>query len=131
MAHEADSNPPFERLTVVVADDDAEVRDLETFLLESEEYRVVSVSDGDAVIRAVRGEAPALLLLDFMLPGKDANEVLAELSRDPETARVPVLVVSAYRELLRPFAQVRGVIPKPFDIMELLDAVRRECPRRA
>ena len=112
----------------MVVEDDAEVRDLETFLLESEEYDVVPVVDGDAALRAIREEAPSLVLLDFMLPGKNANDVLDELARDPGTAKVPVLVVSGYRELLRPFAQVRGVIPKPFNVADLLAAVRRECP---
>jgi DNA-binding response OmpR family regulator len=111
---------------VVVVEDDGEIRDLETFVLGAESYRVVGVADGESAAPTVKKEGADLVLLDLMLPGKDGNAVLADLQADPATAQVPVIVVSAYIERLKATPQVKRIVPKPFDITELLDAVTRE-----
>jgi CheY-like chemotaxis protein len=111
---------------IVVVEDEPEVRELESFLLESEGYEVVGVPDGESAAPVIREELPALVLLDLMLPHKDGNGVLDDLASDPSTARIPVIVVSAFIDRLRRTSQVRGVLTKPFDPSELLDAVARE-----
>ena len=111
---------------VVVVEDDGEIRDLETFVLGAEGNHVVGGADGEAAAPTVKKEGADLVLLDLMLPGKDGNAVLADLQADPATANVPVIVVSAYTERLRATPQVKRIVPKPFDINELLEAVTRE-----
>jgi two-component system alkaline phosphatase synthesis response regulator PhoP len=108
--------------TVVVVEDDAETRELELFLLGSEGYRVVGVEDGDHAAAAVRRHRADLVLLDLMLPGKDGNAVLDELGADPSTARIPVVVLTAYPARLRRTPQVARLVRKPFDVPEFLDA---------
>lgn len=114
---------------VVVVEDDPELRDLETFLLGAEGYEVVGVADGVSAAAIIKRERADLILLDLMLPGKDGNTVLAELSDDPETRHAPVIVVSAFLAQLRVTPQVRRVLAKPFDVTDLLDAVAREIDR--
>jgi CheY-like chemotaxis protein len=117
--------PPVPR-KVVVIEDDGEIRDLETFLLVAEGFQVVGVETGAAAAATVKRERADLVLLDFMLPDKDGNAILAELQSDPMTADVPVIVVSAYLSQLRRTPQVRRVVAKPFEITDLLDAVTQE-----
>jgi CheY-like chemotaxis protein len=114
------------RKKIVVVEDDPELRDLETFLLGAEGYDVVGVPDGTTAAATVKRERADLVLLDLMLPGKDGNAVLEDLSMDPETSRAPVIVVSAFLAQLRVTPQVRKVLSKPFDVTDLLDAIARE-----
>lgn len=117
---------------LVVVEDDPETREMELFLLAAEGYQVVGVPDGEAAAETIAREAADLVVLDLMLPGKDGLSVLAELARAPETASIPVIIVSAYvsqvggRAALLKTAQVKRILNKPFDITELLDAVARE-----
>jgi DNA-binding response OmpR family regulator len=108
---------------VVVVEDDPELRELETFLLEAEGYQAIGVPDGDTAAAVTKAEAADLVLLDLMLPRKDGNAVLVDLAADPATANVPVVVISAYLHQLRATPQVKRVLAKPFDINDLLEAV--------
>jgi CheY-like chemotaxis protein len=121
------------RKRLVVVEDDAEIRELELFLLGAEGYQTVGVADGANATESIRGTSPDLVILDLMLPHKDGFEILAELGREPATSSTPVIVVSAYvdqvprsRELLRSYRQVRRVLEKPFEVTDLLDAIGRE-----
>jgi two-component system alkaline phosphatase synthesis response regulator PhoP len=114
------------RARIVIVEDDADVREIEMFLLESEGFECVGVPEGGPAAATVKREDPDVVILDMMLPDKDGNTVLAELSADPATREVPVIVVSGYPSRLGPSPQVKQVIPKPFDVTDLLDAVARE-----
>ena len=114
------------RRKIVVVEDDPEILDLEMFLLSSEGFDVVPVANGLDAYEVIKREGADLVVLDLMLPGKDGNAVLDELEADPETANVPVIVVSAFTEKLVQAQQIRRVIPKPFDVIELLDGISQE-----
>ncbi|MBX7196598.1 MAG: response regulator [Sandaracinaceae bacterium] len=109
--------------TIVVVEDDPEIRELEVFLLGAEGYRVVGLPDGERVVEAVQKNAADLVLLDLMLPKRSGNVVLQDLSRDETARNVPVIVVSAYTRQLSRTPQVQRVLNKPFDVTDLLDAV--------
>jgi CheY-like chemotaxis protein len=115
---------------VVVVEDDPELRELETFLLDAEGYETVGVSDGENAARTVKRVAADLVLLDLMLPRRDGNAVLRDLQQDPATSRAPVVVVSAYLGKLRATPQVKRVLAKPFDINDLLDAIESALEER-
>lgn len=124
-----------DRRKIVVVEDDPETREIEVFLFGAEGYHVIGLPDGETAAEVIKREAPGLVVLDLMLPGKSGLAVLEELAQDPATAATPVLVVSAClqsrgtRELLRRQPQVKRVLEKPFDITELLEAVARELDR--
>ncbi len=111
---------------IVVVEDDPELRDLEMFLLDAEGYDVVGVGNGAEAAEVIKREHADLVLLDLMLPGKDGNAVLDDLGDDPDTKSTPVIVVSAFLAHLRVTPQVRRVLAKPFDVIDLLDAAARE-----
>ena len=110
---------------VVIAEDYADISQLVGDILRDEGFQVHTVSRGAEVLDAVKQYRPALLLLDLSLPDVPGNDVLQQLARNPETSTVPVIIVSAYTDQLRPVPQVTGVVNKPFDISTLLDAVEQ------
>jgi CheY-like chemotaxis protein len=81
---------------ILVVDDEPEIIELFELTLRTLKYRIVSVSDGDEAIEQIGKEKPSLILLDLMMPRMSGFHVLAQLKNDPETASIPVVVVSAY-----------------------------------
>jgi DNA-binding response OmpR family regulator len=79
---------------VLVADDDPDIRDLVDFKLSQAGYAVQAVPDGLAAWEAYQQEAPALVILDVMMPGLSGIDVLRKI-RDSETPSTPVLLLSA------------------------------------
>lgn len=117
------STPTKTRKVVVVAEDYPDISQLVSDILRDEGYEVVAVSRGGEVLPAVRRYHPVVILLDLALPDMPGNEVLQQLAMNPETSKIPVIIISAYAERLQCVPQVRAVITKPFDIDTLLKAV--------
>lgn len=109
--------------SILVVDDQAEIRDLLQQIFDSQGYNTRTAVDGEEALTAVRFQRPDLITLDLAMPRINGHEVLRQLARDPRTASIPVIVVSAYPCDLCPTKQVAGVIPKPFEIHELIEAV--------
>lgn len=83
------------KASVLIVDDDDDVRLLCRVNLEFEGYRVREAVDGRAALDAVAAERPDVVLLDVMLPELDGWSVLAELKRDPATTDLPVVMLTA------------------------------------
>jgi two-component system alkaline phosphatase synthesis response regulator PhoP len=79
---------------LVIEDDPATLRFIE-YTLKQGGYQVLSVSNGLEGLKKARDECPDLIILDIMLPGLDGFEVCHKLRQQPETAIVPVLIISA------------------------------------
>lgn len=115
--------------TVLVIEDEPDIRELIRVNLELEGYRVIGACDGPAGLEAARRERPDVVLLDVMLPGIDGWGVLAQLKAAGEgVADVPVLMLTA---LTDPMDRLRGGIEgairyltKPFSPSALRDEVR-------
>ena len=118
--------------TVLVVEDDFDLRDALVPILEYEGHRVVSAANGqEALDRLHTMPPPSLILLDLMMPVMNGEEFRAEQLRDPTLASIPVVVVSAH-----PGAEERarrigaaGCVKKPFEIEDLLEQVRRSSRR--
>jgi CheY-like chemotaxis protein len=108
--------------TVLVVDDDAEIRETLMALLAQEGYAVVGAANGEEALAALRRVHPSLMLLDLMMPVMSGWEVLEELQETGELADTPIIVVSA---MCAPGA--RACLRKPVDLDELLQAVGRCC----
>lgn len=80
---------------IVVADDDADIRDLVVFKLEQSGHEVCAVGDGAAAVEACRAETPDLAVLDVMMPGMSGFEACRVLRGDPALAGVPVILLTA------------------------------------
>jgi two-component system, OmpR family, response regulator MtrA len=80
---------------VVVADDEDDILELVTTIIERAGHRVVPVRDGAAALAAVRERRPDLVVLDISMPEVDGLEVLRRLRSADETSELPVLLLSA------------------------------------
>ena len=80
---------------VLIADDDADIRDLVAFKLTQNGHRVTAVEDGMAALRAVREQPVELALLDIRMPGMSGLDVCRELRAKPETASLPVIMITS------------------------------------
>lgn len=80
---------------VLVVDDDPRNRKLLETLIAAEGFAAWCVDSGPAALKAVATEAPALILLDLMMPGMDGFDVLRRLKADPATRGIPVVTVTA------------------------------------
>lgn len=79
---------------ILLADDNADMRNYVTKLL-SPQYEIITVNDGLEALEKVREKAPDLILSDIMMPRMDGLELLKNLKRDPKTAFIPVILLSA------------------------------------
>lgn len=81
--------------SVLVADDDEDIRELVTFKLTQAGYEVTAAPDGAAAWAAIDANPPAIALLDIMMPGLSGLDVLRKVRDDPRTANVPVILLTA------------------------------------
>jgi DNA-binding response OmpR family regulator len=121
-------NPTIAR-KVVVIDDEDQVRSLIAEILTPAGYQVVGIGESEAAVDIVRNEAPDLVLCDIAMPRMDGYAVLNALQADPETARYPVVFLTAHAEFTQRVRAFRfGVVdflPKPFTNAVLLLRIER------
>jgi len=79
----------------MIVDDDAFIRRPLEFMLREEGFEPVVAVDGDQCLAGVDERAPDLIILDVMMPGRDGFDVCRELKQRPETAAIPVILLSA------------------------------------
>ena len=108
---------------VLVVDDAWEIRMMVEMALERD-YRVITAADGDEALAMIRLRRPDLVVLDVMMPNRSGYEVCAELKAAPDTADLPVLLLSARGEKAHVkegfYAGADDYLPKPFDPEELI-----------
>jgi DNA-binding response OmpR family regulator len=113
--------------SVLVIDDAGPIRLLCRVNLEAAGIEVHEAEDGPSGVEAARREHPDVILLDVMMPGMDGWEVFGVLLEDEETAKIPIVFLTARAELRD---QARGLelggvdyVTKPFDPLELAPMV--------
>jgi len=114
---------------IFIVDDDNDTRNALSELLEAEGFSVDGAPNGrEALARLRSGRVhPAAILLDLMMPGMDGWDFRSEQMRDPELARVPVVIVSASgfsAESIRLQFRPAAYVPKPIERAALLDVLR-------
>jgi len=114
---------------ILVADDDEDILALVMLRLQRLGYRVTGAHDGEEALAAAARERPALVVLDAMMPRVDGYEVIRSLRCDPETATVPVILLSARARSADATAGLDAgadvYMAKPFRAEELADAITR------
>lgn len=83
---------------ILVVEDEEDIRELISYNLAREGFKVSSVASGEAALKAVKDSPPDLVLLDLMLPGLDGLEVCRQIRSHAASSRVPVLMVTAKGE---------------------------------
>jgi CheY-like chemotaxis protein len=115
---------------LLLVDDDPDIREAMTFVLESAGYRVQTATNGFEAIERLRvDEAPCLILLDLMMPVMNGWEFRAEQTRDPKLAAIPLVVVTGAGQAAQKAASLgaTGVLEKPVELDVLLSVVERYC----
>ncbi len=86
------------RARITVVEDEPAIAEVLEYNLEREGFEVEVVREGDKALAAIRKRPPDLVLLDLMLPGLDGLELTRLLKRDPATAAVPLIMLTAKDE---------------------------------
>jgi DNA-binding response OmpR family regulator len=122
------ASPVSPRPTVLVVEDEANIRELVSLHLRLEELIPVEACDGDSGLNAARSRHFELIILDLMLPGIDGVTVCRAIRRDSPNADTPILMLTARREesdkVLGLDSGADDYLTKPFGIRELLARVR-------
>ncbi len=120
---------------VLVIDDDVDIRYTLVDALEDEGYRAVSASNGVEALEVLRvlPKPPSVILLDLMMPVMDGWKFRAEQQRDPVLSKIPVVVISAHRNVIEEASQVSAsaYLRKPFELEELVATVGKVCSNGA
>jgi two-component system chemotaxis response regulator CheY len=120
-------------VVVLVIDDDAEIRQALTEILEDEEYTVRCASNGREALEILsRGPCPDVILLDVMMPVMDGWHFLSARLGVPELVEVPIIIISAGFDAEREAHKV-GVFEfarKPLHVDDLVERIE-SCRRRA
>jgi CheY-like chemotaxis protein len=111
--------------TILIADDDEGIRELLRELLDSEGYRVQEATNGAEAIASIAANRPHAVLMDLMMPVVSGVEATAMIKRDPRTASIPVLAMSAGRNIvaLQNDIPADDFIAKPFELSTLIAAI--------
>ena len=114
--------------TILIADDNEDLRDMLRELLESNGYPVLEATDGREAAEAAVRERPALVIMDLGMPELDGLSAVAEIRRHVPVSETEILIVSAYDRLEYRTEAVAagcgGFMTKPVDPAALLKAVR-------
>jgi DNA-binding response OmpR family regulator len=110
---------------IIVIEDDNDILDLMQYILEDEGYQVLPSSRTEP-LATVLEHRPNLVLLDDRLPDEFGHQFCARLKANPETASIPVILVSATRNLHQVAIDCKadGYLTKPFDLHELVNLVK-------
>jgi two-component system alkaline phosphatase synthesis response regulator PhoP len=114
---------------VLLVDDEPNIRETVSFILEMEGYRVATAEDGDEALEKARQLQPPVILLDAMLPRRDGFDVCRTIKADPELSSIKVVMLTALGQKTDQEKAMRAgadfYVTKPFDEEDLLALLGR------
>ena len=118
-------------------EDDASIRDIEVYALQSTGYEAKGFEEGTSFLKELKMQKPELVVLDVMLPGIDGITILQKMKEDPECRDIPVVMATAKGA---EYDKIQGLdlgadyyLTKPFGVMEFVSCVKavlRRCQPR-
>ena len=81
--------------TILVVEDEPDIRKLIQYNLVQDHFKVLEAEDGEQALKILKRDKPSLVILDLMLPGLSGLEICRALREHPETARLPILMLTA------------------------------------
>lgn len=113
---------------IYIVEDDESIREIEEFALRNAGHNVLGFPNAKSFYNKLDEILPELILLDVMLPDESGNDIVKKLRRNPDTKKIPVIMVTAKTTELD---LVKGIedgaddyIKKPFSVMELISRVK-------
>ena len=118
----------MERKRILIVEDEESLLKLESILLSSKGYSVTGVMDGKSALEEIRARKPDLVVLDIMLPELDGFEVCKRIKENPETAAIPVVMLTAKKNS-QDYARGMQVgadayITKPFKSAQVIELIQ-------
>jgi DNA-binding response OmpR family regulator len=117
--------------TILLVDDDQELLGGLRAVLEGRGYRVLTAEDGNMGLALAERDAPALVIVDMMMPKKSGFLVLEKLKGRPSGSPRVIMMTANEGERHRAYAERLGVddyLCKPFTMDRMLESVQRLCP---
>jgi len=118
----------MESPSILVVDDDEDMRTMLCLVLSAEGYRASGAANGVEALERIRSDGPpALVLIDLMMPRMNGEDLIRTMTKDPSLARIPIAVVSG-QPAPRTVAETPGVVArlvKPVELDELLTVVHQ------
>jgi CheY-like chemotaxis protein len=112
---------------VLVVDDDPLILEVLQTVLDLEEFRVTTASDGESALDAIAAERPDVVVCDVMMPGLDGLEVCRRIKDDPSTADLPVVLLTARDRgedrIAGEAAGCDAYLTKPFSPLFLIEVI--------
>lgn len=121
--------------SVLLIDDDVDVVEILTQVLERAGFAVRSTGDGEQALKMVEKERPDAVVTDVMIPRMDGWRICQRIKGNPLTAAIPILIMTAktesIAELMSYESGADAYISKPFDNQEFIETVRKLTARAA
>ncbi len=123
------------KIKILVVDDEKDIVDLIAYNLEREGFSIDRAYDGESALKRIASGSPRLIILDLMLPGIQGLDICKLVRRNPETADLPIIMLTAKSEetdkILGLEFGADDYITKPFGVRELIARVRAVIRRTA
>ena len=120
---------------ILVVDDEPDIRTMAVLALKQDQHTVLEAGSGPEALRMIEEQMPDLVVMDFKMPGMDGIEVVKTLRAKPETARLPILMLTAMTDEASTRAGfeagVTDYVAKPFSIPQLVSRARACLARTA
>ncbi len=127
------AQPPVRTATILVADDEQDIRELVAYRLSRSGYRIIEARDGEEAFQLAADQALDMAVLDVMMPRLNGVDLTKRFRDAPVTERLPILLMSASvqeADISRGFAAgADGYLTKPFTPDQLLTRVRELLTR--
>lgn len=121
-----------EKKTILVVDDEPDVRTFLSTLLEDSGYATVRAQDGNEALSKVKEKTPDLVTLDITMPNKSGVKFYREMKESAEWRKIPIIIVTGVSGEFKTFISTRkqvpppeGYLPKPIDKNEILKLVKK------
>jgi CheY-like chemotaxis protein len=118
-------HPRREKSLILIVDDDPVTRELFATFLTIEGYAVASASSSSAAIEDARKLLPDVIVTDVLMPGPGGAQTIFVLRNTPETAEIPIIVVSGISERVLELMSAAAYLVKPVDRQTLVETVKK------
>jgi CheY-like chemotaxis protein len=119
--------------TVLIVEDDHDLRDDLAFILRAKGYSVIAAENGSIALAKLKASRPDIVLLDLMMPVMNGWELRTKMLEDPALRQLPTVIltgVASPHETVKAM-QASGYLAKPFDTSKLLETIERFCAKQA